>query len=88
MNPALFVTVADANYAPILALDGPAGTNLIQDSYSAGGFTGYITGNLTPPGGSLYICRLNANGSFLVNQSKQASYTSVLFTFLGWAIPS
>lgn len=81
MNPALFVTVTDATFAGIVDPQ-------IQGSTSRGGFTGYITGNLTPPGSTLYICRLNANGSFIVNQSKQPGYTSVLFTFLGWNIPA
>ena len=88
MNPAFFIVVTDANYVPILAADGPSGTNLIQNSVSTGGFTSYITGNLTPPGTRLYAARLNADGSFIVSQSKLAGYPVALMTYLGWAIPA
>jgi len=88
MNASLMIIIADASYPAILAVDGPAGTNLIQGSVSRNGFTHYVTGNLTPPGGTVYIERQNANGSFLVNQSKQPAYTIVTDTFFGWPIPA
>jgi len=52
-----------------------------------GGNTYYITGNLTPPGGTTYVARLNANGTFIVSQSKQPALT-VVHTFNGWTIPA
>ena len=88
MTPAFFIVVTDANFVPILATDGPTGTNLIQGSVSRNGFTSYITGNLTPPATRLYAARLNADGSFIVSQSKQAGYTTVADTFMCWAIPA
>jgi hypothetical protein len=88
MSPVDYIVVTDANFVSILAADGPSGTNLIQNFVSLGGFTGYITANLTSPGTSLYIARLNANGSIIVNQSKQPGLTSVLQTYLGWPIPA
>jgi hypothetical protein len=88
MSPALFIIIAYASYPAILAVDGSGGTNLIQGSVSRNGFTHYITGNLTPPGGTVYIMRLNANGSFLSNQSKQPAYVLVTDTFFGWGIPA
>ena len=88
MIPVDYIVVTDANFVPILAADGPSGTNLIQNFVSMAGFTGYITGNLVSPGTSLYIARLNANGSMIVNQSKQAGLTSVVHTYAGWAIPA
>lgn len=88
MTPAFFIVVTDANYAPILATDGPSGTNLIQGSVSRNGFTSYITGNLTPPGTRLYAMRINADGSFILSQSKLPGYTTVADTFAGWTIPA
>ena len=88
MTPVDYIVVADANFPAINAVDGPTGTNLIQQAVSLGGFTGYITGNLVQPGTSLYVARLNANGSMIVNQSKQAGLTSVVHTYAGWAIPA
>ncbi len=80
MNPSLFVVVTDAVFAGI---SDPQ----IQGSESLGGNTYYITGNLTPPTPTLYIARLNANGTFIVNQSKQPALTPI-HTFFGWAIPA
>ena len=88
MNPVLFIIIADLSYAAILAADGPSGTNLIQGSVSRNGFTHYITGNLTPPGGTVYVMRLNANGTFLASVSKQPAYAVVTDTFLGWPVPA
>lgn len=88
MNPVDYIVMTDANFVPVLAADGPSGTNSIQNFVSMGGFTGYITSNLTTPGTTLYIARLNANGTFIVSQSKQPGLTSVLQTYLGWAIPA
>ena len=88
MTPSLFIIIADASYPAILAVDGPTGTGLIQGSVSRNGFTHYITGNLTPPGGTVYIERQNANGTFIANQSKQPAYATVTDTFLGWPIPA
>lgn len=88
MNPSFFVVVTDANFVPILAADGPSGTNLIQGSVSRGGFTSYITGNLTPPGTRLFAMRMNADGSFILSQAKLPGYTTVADTFAGWAIPA
>ena len=83
MSPAFFIVVTDANFAIIQATD-----TQIQGSVSRNGFTSYITGNLTPPATRLYAARLNADGSFIVSQSKQAGYTTVADTFFGWAIPA
>ena len=88
MSPAFFIVVTDANFVPILAADGPSGTNLIQGSVSIGGWTSYITGNLTPPGTRLYAARQNADGSFIVTQSKLSGYPIALMTFFGWNIPA
>lgn len=87
MNPSLFIVIASASFAAILAVDGPGGTGLIQGSVDMGGNVYYITGNLTPPGGTLYIARLNANGTFLVSQSRQPALTTI-HTFAGWTIPA
>lgn len=81
MTPALMIIVTDLTFSGIV--DG-----LIQGLISRNGFTHYITGNLTPPGSTLYIMRQNANGSFLSNQSKQPAYVTVTDTFLGWPIPA
>ena len=81
MTPALYVVVTDAVFAGIVDPQ-------IENHVSMGGFTGYITYNLTPPSPTLYVARLNANGSFIVSQSKQPGFTTVLQTFLGWAIPA
>ncbi len=70
------VIIADASYSLILTTDGP------------NGFTHYITGNLTPPGGTVYVMRLNANGTFLASVSKQPAYAVVTDTFLGWPVPA
>lgn len=82
------VIISDANYVAVLAADGPSGTNVIQGSVSRNGFTHYVTGNLTPPGSTVYIMRLNVNGSFLANQSKQPAYTTITDTFFGWPVPA
>lgn len=88
MSAAFFVIIDDATFATILAIDGPSGTNLIQGYVSRNGFTHYITGNLTPPGGSVYLMRQNANGTFLLSRNKQPAYTAVTDTFYGWPIPA
>lgn len=81
MNPALMIIVPDLTFAGIVDAQ-------IQGSISRNGFTHYVTGNLTPPGGTVYIMRLNANGSFLANQSKQPAYALVTDTFFGWPVPA
>ncbi len=87
MNASLFVIISDASFAPIKSADDLLTPPQIQGSVSLGGNTYYITGNLTPPGGTTYIARLNANGAFIVSQSKQPALTCV-HTFNGWAIPA
>jgi hypothetical protein len=87
MSPALFVIIADANFPAIDAVDGALGTQKIQNAVSMGGFTYYVTSNLVPPGGTVYLARLNANGSFIVSQSKQPALTT-RHTFMGWTIPA
>ncbi len=82
MTPALFVIVPDSSFAAIQLADAA-----IQGSVSMGGFTYYITGTLTPPSGTDYVARLNANGSFLVSQSRQPALAAAAQTFAGWAIP-
>lgn len=81
MTPALFIIVSDATFAGI---SDPQ----IQGSVSRNGFTHYITGNLTPPGGTLYIMRSLANGGFISNQSKQPAYATATDTFFGWPVPA
>ena len=83
MNPALFVIMTTADYQT-----GPALTDTqIQGSVDMGSNTYFITGNLTPPASTTYVCRMNANGTFLVSQSRQAGLTPI-HTFLGWQIPA
>ena len=89
MTPAFFFIISDAGFAPILTADGPTGTNKIQGYVSMAGFTYYLTTNLTPPGGTVYAKRLNADGSVLVSQSVQPGLTGgVKNTFYGWSIPA
>ena len=80
MSPALFVVMTDANFAGV-------SDSQIQGSVSLNGNTYFITGTLTPPAGTLYVARLNANGTFIVSQSRQPALTPAL-TFFGWAIPA
>lgn len=87
MSPALFVIIADASFAPIQTADAQLAQPQIQNAVHMGGFTYYITGNLTPPGGTVYVARLNANGSFIVSQSRQPALSAAAHTFAGWAIP-
>lgn len=89
MTPRFFFIIADASFAAILATDGPTGTNLIENHNSFLGFTYYMTLNLTPPGGTVYAKRLNADGSFLVSQSVQPGLTGgPVNSFAGWGIPA
>jgi len=87
MNASLFVVISDAAFATLKAADDLLTPPQIEGSVSMGGNTYYITGNLTPPGGTTYIARLNANGTFIVSQSKQPALT-VVHTFNGWTIPA
>jgi len=87
MTPSFFFVMPDANFAPILAAEGPLGTNVIQGYVSMGGNTYYITSNLTPPSGTNYACRMNSNGGFIVSQSKKPALTPA-HTFFGWDIPA
>lgn len=82
----LYTVVPDANFAAILATDGPLGTNKIQGSVSMGGYTYYITANTARPASSVYAMMLMPNGSFVLSQSKLPALTPV-HTFLGWNIP-
>lgn len=88
MNPSLFIIMTDANFAPIKAADDVRAVPEIQGFVSRNGFTHYITGNLTPPGGTVYIMRQNANGTYIANQSKQPAYATVTDSFFGWPIPA
>ena len=45
------------------------------------------SGNLAPPGSTVYVMWHSAGGSRIANQSKQAAYATVTDTFLGWPIP-
>jgi len=82
MNSAFFFVIPDASFASILATD-----NQIQGYVSMSGSTYYITGNPTPPGGTTYACRMNANGTFIRSQARQPALTPV-HTFFGWNIPA
>lgn len=88
MIPLLFIVIADANFDAIAAADALLPVPQIQSVVSMGGFTNYITTNLVPPGGTAYIMRRNANGSFLMSQSKQPAYVTALHTFSGWPVPA
>ena len=85
MTPALMVIIADASFAAISAADT---TGQIRGSVSRNGFTHYITFNLTPPGGTVFVQRMNADGSVLRTQAKQPAYTVITDTFFGWPAPS
>src|ERR1035441_3820263 len=77
----LFTVVPDANWAAICAVDcaPPTGvTGLIQGWVENSGFTYYITANTTRPASSLYAMMLMPNGSFIVNQAKQARLAVVM----------
>lgn len=82
------IIIADASYPAILAVDGSSGTGLIQGSVSRNGFTHYITGNLTPPAGNVYVMRQLANGGFISNVSRQPAYATITDTFFGWPVPA
>jgi hypothetical protein len=87
MSPALFVIIADASFPAIDAVDGAAGTQKIQNAVSMGAYTYYITSNLTPPAGSVYVARLLSTGQFIVSQSHQPALGATKHTFAGWTIP-
>ena len=83
----LYTVVPDASFAAILAVDGPTGTNKIENYVSMGGNTYYITENTTPPAASIYSLMRMPNGSFIASRTWQGGLPAV-HTFLGWPIPA
>jgi len=59
----------------------------LEGSVAYGTNTDYITDNLTPPVGALYVAKMDDKGAITVLAAKSVTLTPT-HTYLGWPIPA
>jgi len=70
---------------PTLSVTALAST--LQGTVAYGTNSDYITDNLTPPVGALYVAKMDDKGAITVLAAKSVALTPA-HTYLGWPIPA
>jgi hypothetical protein len=87
MTSTLFVVIDNVSFAVVQTADSKLAVSQIQNAIVFGVNTYYITENLTPAAGALYVAKMNVDKSQVVLAAKSVALTPLL-TFFGWAIPT